>query len=192
MVYVCLEDQYNNMQGYELGYQYRDNFLSGMNFDTYDATWQGNTDGNRTIEEVMNTLYKTNYSDVVIAGVEIFPIEESIHTRTEYIMPHGYCLVLNQTKDFKYLTVQNIERVKVVLVDPYSANGVVMKEGAAITYGPTPYYDEHEYFIYNAHFNIHDQACEKKLNLYLIFKKMLCRTLNINQDNSHMNIHTGT
>ena len=163
MVYVCLEDQYNNMQGYELGYGYRDDFLSGSNIDTWeDATWQGNTDGNSSIEEVMNTLYKANYSNVVIAGIEISPIQESIYTRTEYIMPHGYCLVLNQTKDFKYLTVQNFERVgvKVVLVDPYSANGVVMKEGAAITFGPKANDEGHELFLYQSHFNIYNQACK--------------------------------
>ena len=163
MVYVCLEDQYNNTQGYELGYEFRDNFLSGMNLYTWeDATWQGNTDGNSSIEEVMDTLYNTNYSNVEIAGVEMFPNIESIHTRTEYIMPHGYCLVLNQTKDFKYLTVQNYERVevKVVLVDPYSANSVVMKDGAAISFGPKANDEGFEYFLYQPHFTIHDQACE--------------------------------
>jgi hypothetical protein len=75
-------------------------------------------------------------------------------------MPPGYCLVLNQTKDFKYLTVMNYERVKVVLVDPYSANGVVMKEGAAITFGPKAYDEGHELFLYQSHFNIYNQACK--------------------------------
>ena len=162
MVYVCLEDQYNNSMGYYLDYQFRDDFLYGKTLYTWDATWQGNTDGNWSIEEVMDTLYNTDYSNVVIAGVEMFPNTEAIHTRTEYIMPHGYCLVLNQTKDFKYLTVQNYERVgvKVVLVDPYSANSVVMKEGAAISFGPKANDEGHEYFLYQAHFNIYNQECE--------------------------------
>ena len=76
-------------------------------------------------------------------------------------MPYGYCLALNQTKDFKFLAVSNYERVKVVLVDPYSTNKVVMKKGAAITFGPRAEDTGHEYLLYQAHFNIYDQVCEK-------------------------------
>ena len=75
-------------------------------------------------------------------------------------MPYGYCLALNQTKDFKFLAVSNYERVKVILVDPYSANKVVMKKGAVITFGPRAKGTDQEFLLYQAHFTIYDQVCE--------------------------------
>ena len=56
--------------------------------------------------------------------------------------------------------VSNYKRVKVVLVDPYSANKVVMKEGAAATFGPGAKDTGHEFFLYQAHSTIYDKACE--------------------------------
>ena len=109
----------------------------------------------------MDTLFNFNYTEVYVQGFNIYPKDvENIHTSTEFIMPYGYCLALNQTKDFKFLSVSNYEQVKVVLVDPYSANKVVMKEGAATTFGPGAKDTGHEFLLYQAHFNIYDQVCE--------------------------------
>jgi hypothetical protein len=163
-IYVCLEGQYNYTQGQELGYSYVGDFLSGRSLisNSTDATWQGNTEGNKSIEEVMDTLYNFNYTEARVQGFDIYPKDVAdIHSSTEFIMPYGYCLALNQTKDFKFLSVSNYEQVKVVLVDPYSANKVVMKEGAATTFGPGAKDTGHEFLLYQAHFNIYDQVCEK-------------------------------
>ena len=161
MVYVCLDDLYNYTQAKELGYNYVSDFLSGWSYST-DATWQGNYEGNKSIGEVMNTLYNYNYTEVYLVGYNITnKYYEEIQSRIEYIMPHGYCLALNQTKDFNFLAVSNYERVKVVLVDPYSANKVVMKKGASITFGPRAKDSDHEFLLYQAHFRIYDQVCEK-------------------------------
>ena len=161
MVYICLEGQFNYSRARELEYDYMTDFLPGRIISSTDATWQGNIKENKPIEEVLDTLYNFNYTGVNVRGYNIYPKDiEGIHTSIEYLMPHGYCLALNQGKDFKFLSVINQERLKVVLVDPYSANDMVMKEGAAITFGPRANDEGHEYFLYQAHFNIYDQACE--------------------------------
>ena len=119
MIYICLEGQYNYTQGRELDYDYMSDFLSGWISSSTDATWQGNIEGNKTIEEVMATLYNFNYTDVYAEGYDIYPNNvEDIHTKIEYIVPHGYCLANKQSKKFKYLSVSNQERLKVVVVDP--------------------------------------------------------------------------
>ena len=161
LIYVCLEGQYNYTQGKELGYTYEGDFLSGWNINSTDATWQGNNEGNRSVENVMDALYNFNYTEAHVEEFNIYPKDVAvIHSSTEYLMPYGYCLALNQTKDFRFLSVYNYEKVKVVLVDPYSANKVVMKKGAAATFGPRTKGTGHEFFIYQAHFTIYDQECE--------------------------------
>ena len=162
MIYVCLDDLYNHTQGNELGYPFMSDFLAGWswNIDSNDSTWQGNYEGNKSIGEVMETLYTSDYTYVWIQGFNVTnKVVEDIQSRIEYIMPHGYCLALNQTKDFKFLAVSNYERVKVVLVDPYSANKVVMKEGATTTFGPRAKDTRNEFLSSHAHFKIYDQAC---------------------------------
>ena len=167
IVYVCLERQYNFTRGRELEYEYMTDFLPGRISSSTDATWQGNIEVIKPIKEVMDTLYNVNYKHVYKQGYNIYPKDlEDIHASIEYLMPHGYCLALNQDKDFKFLAISNQERLKVVLVDPYSANDIVMKEGAAITFGPEANHEGHELFLYQAHFNIYNQACEKLTTYY--------------------------
>ena len=160
IVYVCLEGQYNHKQGRKLGYKYKTDFLPGWISNSTDASWQGNIEGNKPMKEIMDSLYNLKNMDVYIEGYDIYPKNvEEIYTRVEYIMPYGYCHSLKQRKDFKFLAVSNQKRFKVVLVDPYSTNDVVIKEGAAITFGPRANDEGHEYSLYQAHFNLYDQVC---------------------------------
>ena len=67
LVFVCLDGQYDQAKGEELGFLYQGHFLSGENQNTKNATWQGR-DGFMTIDQTVAKLYSSKYPKMTIAG----------------------------------------------------------------------------------------------------------------------------
>ena len=104
-MYVCQAGQFNFSLGIKLGYEYMRDFLPGWIDGSKDVTWQGKNASYQTIEEVMDSLFNYDYSDDYIEGYNIYPNVKDIPSSTNYIFPHGYCLLLDKTHSYNFLSV---------------------------------------------------------------------------------------
>ena len=157
-VYVCLDDHFDYEKGRKLGYDYELNFLGGRSVHSKNATWHGKDSELKTINDTLRVLYNDDFSNISIEGYDTLDVFEEIQGERKFIIPYGYCLLLNPKRAYQFLEVKTVAQIRIVLVDPYSDNGVVLKEGVAVDVGPTVQ-DEHSYDVFKAKYVIFDQVC---------------------------------
>ena len=156
-IYVCLDLHFDHEQGKKLGYSYQTEFLAGKAKDSKDATWHGKEKELKTINDTLKVLYNDDYANINFTGFDQFDGVEEIPSQGKFILPYGYCLLLNQKRAYKFLYMTTQTKIRIVLVDPYSVNSVVLKESALVDVGPTNH-DGHSYDLFKAKFVIYDQV----------------------------------
>ena len=63
-------------------------------------------------------------------------LPEEIPGVRKFIFPYGYCLLMDPQRSYKFQELKTQTRIRIVLVDPYSANSVLLKEIVAVHVGP--------------------------------------------------------
>ena len=153
-----MEQPFNYEKSRKLGYSYQTDFLAGKAKTSKDATWHGRGDEIKYINETMKVLYNDDFSNISFQGFDGFYSSEEIPGVRTFILPYGFCLLLGHKRLYKFVALKTQTNLRVVLVDPYSSNSVVLKESVAVDVGPT-LQDEHSLSLFKAKFEIIDQVC---------------------------------
>ena len=127
-VYICQDNQFNYQKSRNIGYQYMSTFAIGELESLPQITWKGK-DGNFAYNELIETLYESDYSD--------FSAHYSAAEKL-YIAPHGWCKLLknsNKTREIIRTTKQSL----FLAVDPSKINNIrtLEMDNGRIMFGPT-------------------------------------------------------
>ena len=157
IIYVCQENQFNYAKALENGYKTVTAFTLGRLDKSDKVSWKGIYD-NKTFQELLSTIFETDYSGFNAQSYDVVGNRESrntIDTDEIYMVPYGFCKKLKQSR--QRINIAAEKSCIMLAVDPAKENAIRITnmENGKGEFGPI----NDEFFVgynYEIEISIHD------------------------------------
>ena len=159
IIYVCQENQFNYAKALANGYETITAFTLGILNKSNKVSWKG-IYNNKTYQELLSTIYETDYSDFEAISYDVVGNRESknnIDSDDIYMVPYGFCKKLKQSR--QRINIEVKKNCILLVVDPAKENAfrITNMENGKGEFGPL----NDQFFVgynYEIEVSIHDSS----------------------------------